>query len=120
MLDTEMVSGSLTHCGPSCDYLVLIAAVPMVAAGVIAFLKQPRRKTAAALSIGSLSFSLLLSLIAFTRVLVDWIHGVATHSVFNFTWFQAGTAHVDLGWVLDPLSAVMLVMVSFVGLLIFI
>jgi NADH-quinone oxidoreductase subunit L len=27
---------------------------------------------------------------------------------------------VDLGWVLDPLSAVMLVMVSFVGLLIFI
>ncbi|MGB7983524.1 MAG: NADH-quinone oxidoreductase subunit L [Terracidiphilus sp.] len=120
MLDTEMVSGSLTHCGPSCDYLVLIAAVPMVAAGVIAFLKQPRRKTAAVLSIGSLSFSLLLSLIAFTRVLVDWIHGVATHSVFNFTWFQAGTAHVDLGWVLDPLSAVMLVMVSFVGLLIFI
>ena len=27
---------------------------------------------------------------------------------------------VDLGWVLDPLSAVMLVMVKFVGLLIFI
>ncbi len=31
-----------------------------------------------------------------------------------------GAAHVDLGWVLDPLSAVMLLMVSFVGLLIFI
>jgi NADH:ubiquinone oxidoreductase subunit 5 (subunit L)/multisubunit Na+/H+ antiporter MnhA subunit len=29
-------------------------------------------------------------------------------------------SNVDLGWVLDPLSAVMLVMVSFVGLLIFI
>ena len=38
----------------------------------------------------------------------------------NFTWIQVGAAQVDLGWVLDPLAAVMLVMVSFVGLLIFI
>jgi NADH-quinone oxidoreductase subunit L len=38
----------------------------------------------------------------------------------TFTWIQFGTTNVDLGWVLDPLSAVMLVMVSFVGLLIFI
>ena len=38
----------------------------------------------------------------------------------NFTWIQVGATHVDLGWVLDPLSAVMLVMVTFVGLLIFI
>ena len=30
----------------------------------------------------------------------------------NFTWIQVGAAHVDLGWVLDPLSAVMLVMVT--------
>jgi NADH:ubiquinone oxidoreductase subunit 5 (subunit L)/multisubunit Na+/H+ antiporter MnhA subunit len=34
--------------------------------------------------------------------------------------FKFGATNVDLGWVLDPLSAVMLVMVSFVGLLIFI
>jgi formate hydrogenlyase subunit 3/multisubunit Na+/H+ antiporter MnhD subunit len=33
----------------------------------------------------------------------------------NFTWFQFGATNVDLGWVLDPLSAVMLVMVTFVG-----
>ena len=38
----------------------------------------------------------------------------------NFTWIQVGAAHVDLGWVLDPLAAVMMVMVSLVGLLIFI
>jgi NADH-quinone oxidoreductase subunit L len=42
------------------------------------------------------------------------------HDVVNITWFQVGATNVDLGWVLDPLSAVMLVMVSFVGLLIFI
>ena len=34
--------------------------------------------------------------------------------------FKSARRNVDLGWVLDPLSAVMLVMVSFVGLLIFI
>jgi len=48
------------------------------------------------------------------------MHGQAVRETVNFTWIQVGAAHVDLGWVLDPLSSVMLVMVSFVGLLIFI
>ena len=67
-----------------------------------------------------MSFSLLLSLIAFGHVLAGWAHGAAVRETVNFTWIQVGASHVDLGWVLDPLSAVMLVMVSFVGLLIFI
>ena len=100
--------------------LMFIPAAPIVAAGVIALLKRPRRKTAAALAIGSLSFSLLLSLYAFAHVVRDWMLGIATREVMNFTWLQFGSTNVDLGWVLDPLSAVMLVMVSFVGLLIFI
>jgi NADH-quinone oxidoreductase subunit L len=100
--------------------LWLIPAVPIVASGVIALLKQPKRKTAAALAIGSMCFSLLLTLIAFAHVLAEWTHGVAVREVVNFTWIQVGSANVDLGWVLDPLSAVMMVMVSFVGLLIFI
>jgi len=99
---------------------MFIPAAPIVAAGVIALLKRPRRKTAAALAIGSLSFSLLLSLYAFAHVVRDWMLGIATREVMNFTWLQFGSTNVDLGWVLDPLSAVMLVMVSFVGLLIFI
>jgi NADH-quinone oxidoreductase subunit L len=100
--------------------LWLIPAVPMVAAGVIALLRQPRRKPAAALAIGALSFSLLLSLIAFIHVVGGWAHSSPTREVVNFTWLRFGSVGVDLGWVLDPLSAVMLVMVSFVGLLIFI
>src|SRR6202041_1848973 len=41
--------------------------------------------------------------------------------VFNFPWFEFGDNQwVKLGWVLDPLTAVMLVMVTFVGLMIFI
>ena len=100
--------------------LWLIPAVPMVAAGAIALLKQPRRKPAAALAIGSLSISLALSLIAFCHVVAGWAHGMVVREAVNFTWLRFGSSTVDLGWVLDPLAAVMLVMVSFVGLLIFI
>jgi NADH-quinone oxidoreductase subunit L len=46
--------------------------------------------------------------------------GIETRQVFNFRWFQVGDEWLKLGWVLDPLTAVMLVMVTFVGLLIFI
>ena len=105
---------------PITGILWLIPTVPIVASGVIALLKQPKRKTAATLAIASLSFSLLLSLVAFAHVVAGWAHGVAVRETVNFTWIQVGTASVDLGWVLDPLAAVMLVMVAFVGLLIFI
>jgi NADH-quinone oxidoreductase subunit L len=100
--------------------LWLIPALPVVAAGLIALLKQPRRKAAAALSIGSLAASLLIAFAAFSHVVSGWIHGHAVRETVNFTWIQVGSINVDLGWVLDPLSAIMLVMVCFVGLLIFI
>jgi NADH-quinone oxidoreductase subunit L len=100
--------------------LWLVPALPMVAAGVIALLKQPKRAAAAALSIGSLGVSLLISLIAFGHVLAGWANSLAVRETVNFTWIQFGSSTADLGWVLDPFSAVMIVMVCFVGLLIFI
>jgi len=100
--------------------LWLIPAVPIVASGIVALLKQPRRKPAAALAIGSLSISLLLSIVAFAHVVAGWAHASVVREVVNFTWLHFGSSTVDLGWVLDPLAAIMLVMVSFVGLLIFI
>jgi NADH-quinone oxidoreductase subunit L len=119
-----MMQGAITlTSGPApsaiVEFLWLIPAVPIVASGVVALLKQPRRKPAAALAIGSLGFSLLLSLIAFVHVVNQWAHGTTARETFSFDWFRFGTSSVDLGWVLDPLAAVMLVMVSFVGLLIF-
>jgi len=105
---------------PIAEILWLIPAIPILASGAIAVLKQPRRKTSASLAIGSLSVSLLLSLVAFGHVLAGWMHNATIRESVNFTWIQVGASHVDLGWVLDPLSAVMLVMVTFVGLLIFI
>ncbi len=105
---------------PITGILWLIPALPIVASGIIALLKQPLRKPAAVLSIGSLSISLLLSLVAFAHVVAGWAHGAAVRETVNFTWLRFGSSTVDLGWVLDPLSAIMLVMVTFVGLLIFI
>jgi NADH-quinone oxidoreductase subunit L len=100
--------------------LWLIPAVPMLASGIIALLKQPHRKLASSLAIGSLGVSLLLSLIAFGHVLSGWAHGSAVRETVSFTWFHFGSSRVELGWVLDPLAAIVLVMVTFVGLLIFI
>ena len=109
-----------TVASPVTGILWLIPAIPIVASGVIALLKQPKRAPAAALAIGGLGISLLLALWAFIHTMIGWANHQAVRETTNFTWIQFGTAHVDLGWILDPLSAVMLVMVCFVGLLIFI
>jgi len=100
--------------------LWLIPAIPMLAAGLIALLRQPQRRLAAGLAIGSLAISLLLAIGAFTHVLSVWGQGGAPREVISFNWIDLGTTHLQLGWILDPLAAVMLVMVTFVGLLIFI
>jgi NADH-quinone oxidoreductase subunit L len=101
--------------------LWLIPAVPMLMAGLTALLKQPMRRLAASLAIGGLAVSLLLSIAAFCHVLSQWQHAsTAVREVVNFNWMELGSTHLQLGWMLDPLAAIMLVMVTFVGLLIFI
>jgi NADH-quinone oxidoreductase subunit L len=105
--------------------LWLIPALPLVVAGLGALLKQRQRRLAASLAIGSMVFALALSCMAFVNALGHTGHGAPAWQAVNFFWFQFGDpqmsdAAVRLGWVLDPLAAVMLVMVSLVGLLIFI
>src|SRR5262249_2476613 len=101
-------------------YLWLIPALPLAAAVVNAVLKQPRRKLSATLAVGSMVLALAFSCIALGNALQHAGRGEVSRQVFNFRWFQFGDTWLELGWVLDPLTAVMLVMVSFVGLLIFI
>jgi NADH-quinone oxidoreductase subunit L len=95
--------------------LWLIPALPVAAAGASALLKRSQRRLSAGLAIGSMGISLVLSLMAFAQALAD-----PARRVVMFNWMQFGDQWVQLGWLLDPLAAVMLVMVSFVGLLIFI
>ena len=94
--------------------LWLVPVLPLLAAGVIAIRRQPHRKFAAALSIGAMTVSFLLSCFAFAATLQE------PRLFYNFSWFPLGDTALRLGWVLDPLSASMLVMVTFVGTLIFI
>ncbi|MEY2428144.1 MAG: NADH-quinone oxidoreductase subunit, partial [Verrucomicrobiota bacterium] len=94
--------------------------MPLAAAGLSAVAKQRHRKFAATLAIGTMIGALILSCVAFSNALQH-----RGQQIFNFAWFQFGDpalpgTMLKLGWVLDPLTAVMLVMVSFVGLLIFI
>ncbi len=108
---------------PAIHNLWLIPTLPLLAAGALALAPRGNRLAAKALSIGSLAASLLLSLQAFLASLrLQGDHGVAREFV-NFVWLRFGAGEagaLKLGFVLDPLTAVMLVMVTFVGLLIFI
>jgi NADH-quinone oxidoreductase subunit L len=100
--------------------LWLIPALPLLAAGLIAVTKRPYRRWAAGLAIGSMGLAFALSLSAFITTLTTAPQGGVWRQVYNFTWFELGTGSLRLGWVLDPLTAVMLVMVTLVSALIFI
>jgi NADH-quinone oxidoreductase subunit L len=99
--------------------LWLVPTLPILAGGIIALAKQRHRALAASLAIGSMAASFALSLFAFAHVLLIG-HGADVGQVFNFNWLQFGDQWLRLGWILDPLTAVMLLMVTFVSLLIFI
>ncbi len=97
-------------------HLWLIPAIPLAMALVILSLSSARRKGAAMLAIAGQVAALLLSLTAFWSTL-----GTPGYRLFhNFTWFTFGEQTLRLGFVLDPLAAVMLLMITFVSLWIFV
>jgi NADH-quinone oxidoreductase subunit L len=96
--------------------LWVLPAVPIAAAVVILSLGKSCRKSAAVLAIAGQIVVLAISIVAFLPTLQT--HGF--RSIQNFTWFTFGEQILRLGFVLDPLAAAMLVMISLVGLCIFI
>jgi NADH-quinone oxidoreductase subunit L len=96
--------------------LWLLPAVPFAAALLILSLGKLRRKSAAVLAIGGQIVVLAISITAFLPTLET--HGF--REVQNFTWFNFGDQTLRLGFVLDPLAAAMLVMISLVSLCIFV
>ena len=100
--------------------LWLIPALPLLAAGVTALAKRRQRALAASLAIGSMVLAFILSLCAFAHTLQHGGNAGQARQALNFNWLQFGDGWLQLGWVLDPLTAIMLLMVTFVGALIFI
>jgi NADH-quinone oxidoreductase subunit L len=98
------------------DYLWLIPAVPFAASLIILSLPNARRRSAAALAVAGQVAVLALSVVAFLPTLQT--HGF--RAAQNFTWFTFGDNALRLGFVLDPLAAAMLLMISLVGLCIFV
>ena len=98
------------------DHLWLVPAVPFVASLAILSLPNKQHKGAAVLAVAGQIVALVLSIFAFLPTLQ--VSGF--RAVQNFTWFTFGDHALRLGWVLDPLAAVMLLMITLVGLCIFI
>ena len=98
------------------NHLWLIPAVPFAASLIILSLSNLRRRSAAALAVAGQVAALALSIVAFLPTLqTNGFRGVQ-----NFTWFTFGDNALRLGFVLDPLAAVMRLMISLVGLCIFV
>ena len=97
-------------------HLWLIPAIPLAASLMVLSLSNARRSSAALLAIAGQVIALLLSLGAFWPTLQT-----PGYRVFqNFTWLNFGDQTLRLGFVLDPLAAAMLVMITLVSLCIFI
>src|SRR5206468_7942683 len=94
------------------DHLWLIWAVPFTASLVILSLPNGRHKSAALLAVAGQIAALVMSFFAFLPTLQT----PGFRAVQNFTWFTFGDNALRLGWLLDPLAAVMLVMITLVGL----
>jgi NADH-quinone oxidoreductase subunit L len=100
----------------SVQYVWLIPLLPLLAAGLGAVTPRGGMKIAAGAAIGAMVIGFFLSCGALATALAN----PAVHATANFAWFDLGTSALRLGWVLDPIAAFMLVMVTFVGSLIFI
>jgi proton-translocating NADH-quinone oxidoreductase chain L len=98
------------------EHLWLVPAVPLAVSLLILSLANSPRTPAAALAIIGQIAALVLAIAAFVLTLQEpgW------RAFHNFTWFTFGDQVMRIGWVLDPLTAAMLVMIAFVGLWIFV
>src|SRR6476620_11323961 len=96
--------------------LWLIPAVPLAVSLLVLSLANPQRNIAALLAIFSQVVALILAIIAFLPTLQT----PGFRAVQNFTWFTFGDQALRIGWMLDPLAAAMMVMITLVGLCIFV
>ncbi len=100
----------------------LIPLFPLVAAAIQSLLKRPARKLSATLTIGAMGLSCVFALRAFFATIggPGGEHHEVERAIFDFTWFKFGNTSLDMGFILDPLTAGMAAMVAFVGFWIFV
>src|SRR5205814_5117119 len=94
----------------------LIPLLPLAASLLILSLAGSRPTAAFGLAVIGQVAGLVISVAAF----ISTLQTPGARAVQNFTWFTFGDQVLRLGCVLDPLAAAMLVMITLVGLCIFI
>jgi len=94
----------------------LIPLTPIVIALLILAIGKMARMTSATLAVLGQVAALTMSIFAFATTLQA--HGF--RAFHNFVWFTFGEQSLRIGFVLDSLAAAMLVMITLVGLCIFI
>ena len=97
----------------------LILLLPLGSFALIGLIIRPflagRPELAARVTVGSIGAAFLLSLWALVSTIAD---GATAKSWTSYTWLSVGNLEIDVGILLDPLTALMLVVVTGVSLLV--
>jgi NADH-quinone oxidoreductase subunit L len=99
------------------DIAWLIPVFPLLAFAAIVFFTNRWKEFSARLAIGAMGISFLLSLGVLGAVVQS---GGQEAFERSYAWAPVGQSTLSMGYRIDPLTTVMLMVVSFVGLLIFI
>jgi NADH-quinone oxidoreductase subunit L len=96
------------------SWIALIPALPALAFVVLVFLPRTVRNKALWLPVGAMSVSLLLSFAAFAQM---WPGGEGHEIAIGARWVlgRVGSSVIEVGMKMDPITAIMLVVIAFVG-----
>ena len=103
------------------EYSFLILLLPLLSFVVLGLAgMKMSHKTAGLIGTCSLGLVTILSyLTAFQYFTADRVNGVFQTIVpYNFTWLPLGNLHFDMGIMLDPISVMMLIVISTVSLMV--
>lgn len=96
--------------------LWMVPAAPLAASVLILALGPTRRLEAAAAAIAGQALAFCLAVSAFLPTL----SAPGWRAFHNFAWFTFGDIPLRVGWLLDPLSAAMMLMITLVSICIFV
>jgi NADH-quinone oxidoreductase subunit L len=95
-------------------YVAAIALLPVIAFAILVPMSNRVRNKAVPISVAAVGISLVLSLLAFVQVWPGGHGGEAAYHA-SVTFATLGSVNLGVGILLDPISAVMLVVVTLVG-----
>ncbi|TMA37056.1 MAG: NADH-quinone oxidoreductase subunit L, partial [Deltaproteobacteria bacterium] len=105
----------------SAPYVALIPLLPLAGAAVLALGGAPLQRRygkgpVGLIACGTVALSFLLSVVAFLELLgLEPEHRVPGLLAAVLPWIHVGNLHVDLAFTVDPLSAVMILVVTGIG-----